>query len=269
VNDLLAAFVLGIVEGATEFIPVSSTGHLILAAHWIGFTGRVANVFEIVIQLGAIFAVVWQYRAMLLRTALDLGRDPAARRLTMAIVVAFLPAAFIGLATHKWITAHLFRPVTVAAALLAGGVAILVVERLKPAPRAETLQQISLSTAFGVGLAQVLSLFPGVSRSAATIMGGLALGIARPAATEFSFLLALPVMFAASALGLWSERASLTAADAPVFAVGLVTAFVSALIAIRLLLRFVSRHTFTGFAWYRIAFGVVLLGAMAAGWLAT
>lgn len=266
-SDWLRALILGLVEGATEFIPVSSTGHLILVGHWLRFTGTRAAVFEVVIQLGAILAVVWQYRAMLLHLVRHLSTDAAARRLVLALVVAFLPAAVIGLLTHKWIQAHLFRPLTVAWALVVGGVLILVVERMHPPARARSMGEIGLRTAFGIGLAQVLALFPGMSRSAATIMGGLALGVERPAATEFSFLLALPVMFAASGLDLVSYRSVLSTADVPIFAIGLVTAFFSALVVIRVLIRFVASHTFARFAWYRIALGGALLLAMYGGWL--
>jgi undecaprenyl-diphosphatase len=266
--DWIRALVLGLVEGATEFIPVSSTGHLILVGHWLNFIGDRAAVFEVVIQLGAILAVVWQYRAMLLKLAADIPSDRNAQHTTMALFVAFLPAAVVGFLTHKWITAHLFRPVTVAIALVVGGVFILVVERFRPAPRDEVNTQISLKTALGIGVAQILALFPGFSRSAATIMGGLALGVDRPAATEFSFLLALPIMFAATGLDLVTHRDMLSRADVPMFAIGLVTAFVSALVVIRILIRFVANHTFRGFAWYRIALGAALLVAMQMGVLA-
>ena len=270
--DFFRALILGLVEGATEFIPVSSTGHLILVGHWLAFTGRRAAVFEIVIQLGAILAVAWQYRAMLVAMARDLVRrdapgHPRARHFLIAIAVAFMPAAVVGLLTHDWITDHLFRPLTVACALVVGGIAMLIVERVHRSVRVTTVDEMPLSIAFGIGLAQVLSLFPGISRSGATIMGALAIGVARPAATEFSFLLALPVMFAATGLDLVSNRDILTAADVPLYAVGLVTSFISALVVIRFLIRFVARHTFDGFGWYRIALGVVLLGAMGMGWI--
>jgi undecaprenyl-diphosphatase len=264
--DAIRALVLGLVEGATEFIPVSSTGHLIIAGHFLGFTGEKAAVFEIVIQLGAILAVVWQYRKMLMRLVLDLPREREAQRLVVALLVAFLPAAIIGLLTHDWITDHLFRPMTVVMALIVGGLGILLVERLHPRTRAASMGAITLPIALGIGLAQVLSLFPGVSRSAATIMGALALGVARPAAAEFSFLLAIPVMFGASGLELWSSRHFLSLGDFPLFAIGFVTAFISALVAIRFLLRFVAGHTFSGFAWYRIAFGVLMLVGFWQGW---
>lgn len=271
--DFLRALILGLVEGATEFIPVSSTGHLILVGHWLAFTGRRAAVFEIVIQVGAILAVAWQYRAMLFEMARDLVHRDApghrrARHFVIALVVAFMPAAIVGLLAHDWITDHLFRPFTVACALVAGGIAMLIVERVHRPVRVTTMEEMPLGAALGVGLAQVLSLFPGVSRSGATIMGALAIGVARPVATEFSFLLALPVMFAASGLDLVSNREILSVADVPLYVVGLATSFISALVVIRFLIRFVARHTFDGFGWYRIVVGTVLLAAMAFGVIA-
>ena len=270
-NELIRATILGIVEGATEFIPVSSTGHLIVTGHWLGFTGPRAALFEIVIQLGAILAVVWQYRAMLTRMVRDIvvvnEETPAARRLALTIAIAFVPAAGIGFFVHDWITENLFRPITVAWALVLGGIAMLAVERWKPEPRVHATPEIPLRLALGIGFAQVLSLFPGVSRSAATIMGGMSLGLARPQATEFSFLLAIPIMFAATGLGLVTGRDLLRAEDLPVFAVGFVTAFLSALVAIRFLLRLVAKYSFASFAWYRIIFGGMLLVALTQGWL--
>lgn len=264
--DLWRALVLGVVEGATEFIPVSSTGHLIIVGHLLNFTGERANLFEIVIQLGAILGVVWHYRAMLWRTMRDASRESpgssGARWLLLTLAVAFLPAAVVGLASHHWITAHLFRPDTVAWALLAGGIAILLVERLRPLPTHTDPTALPIRVALGVGIAQILSLFPGVSRSAATIMGGLVCGVARPAAAEFSFLLAIPVMFAATGLSLHSDWNMLHVEDAPLFAVGLISAFLTALVAIRLLLRLVSRDSFAVFAWYRIMLGALLILAL-------
>jgi undecaprenyl-diphosphatase len=270
--DFVRALVLGLVEGATEFIPVSSTGHLILVGHWLAFTGRRAAVFEIVIQLGAILAVAWQYRGLLYQMTRDLvdRQSPAhhrARHFVIALFVAFMPAAIVGLIAHDWITDHLFRPLTVALALVAGGIAMLVIERKHRTVSVTRMDEMPFSTALGIGFAQCLSLFPGVSRSGATIMGALAIGVARPVATEFSFLLALPVMFAASGLDLVSNREILSGSDIPLYVVGLATAFVSALIVIRFLIRFVARHTFDGFAWYRIVFGGILLAAMALGWI--
>ncbi|HUX33323.1 MAG TPA: undecaprenyl-diphosphate phosphatase, partial [Gemmatimonadaceae bacterium] len=221
------------------------------------------------IQLGAILAVVWQYRVLLLRTARDGIAVPESRRLILALFVAFLPAAIVGLATHHWITAHLFVPPVVIGAFILGGVAILAIERWKPSPRIESVMQIGYTTALWIGIAQVCSLIPGVSRSGATIMGALLVGVGRPAAAEFSFLLAIPVMFAATGLELWENRHLLSSSDAMIFGVGFVVAFVSALVVVRWLIRFVSHRSFDVFAWYRIAFGLALLALMASGrqWL--
>ncbi len=256
---------LGLVEGVTEFIPVSSTGHLILAGHAMGFVGRRADAFEIFIQLGAILAVVWQYRVFLWHVVRDTVRVPESRRFVLAVLIAFLPAAIVGLATHHWITGHLFTPKVVIGALIIGGLAILAIERWRPAPRFATVMQIGFVTAFGIGIAQVFSLIPGVSRSGATIMGAILLGVARPAAAEFSFLLAIPVMFGATLLGLLEVRDILSLADVPVFATGFIVAFVSALIVVKWLIRFVSHRSFDVFAWYRIAFGLLLAGLLATG----
>jgi undecaprenyl-diphosphatase len=267
--DLLRALILGIVEGVTEFIPVSSTGHLILVGHWLGFTGDRATVFEIVIQLGAILAVVWLYRDTFVHAATAWTRDRSARRLVTNLAIAFLPAAAVGFLAHRWITAHLFNPTTVAAALALGGIAILVVERFAGGtPRIETVDDLPPRTALGIGLAQVLALIPGVSRSGATILGGLGLGLSRPAATEFSFFLAVPVMLAATGLDLVTNLSILSTSDLPVFAVGLVASFASALIVIQAFLRFVSGHSFRGFAWYRILLGGLLLALQFSGWAA-
>lgn len=255
----IKALLLGLVEGATEFIPVSSTGHLIVAGEWLGYTGARAHVFTVFIQLGAILAVMWAYRHMLWRTARSIGTDPRARQLLVNIAIAFLPAAAIGFLVEDWIDTYLFRTVTVAIALIAGGVAILLIERLHRPVTIGTLDAIPRRKALGVGLAQVLALFPGVSRSGATILGGYALGLSRQTATEFSFLLAIPIMIAATCYKLFKERMLLGVADVPIFAIGFVTAFVSALIVIRIFLRFVSQHSFAAFAWYRIGFGAVLL----------
>ena len=263
--DILRAMVLGLVEGATEFIPVSSTGHLILAGHAMGFVGARADAFEIFIQLGAILAVVWQYRAFLMRVIRDGLRGGESGRFIVALLIAFLPAAIVGVLTHHWITDHLFTPIVVAGALIAGGLAILAIEHWRPQPRFDSVLRIGFATALGIGIAQVFSLIPGVSRSGATIMGALLLGVARPAAAEFSFLLAIPVMFGATLLGVAGNRDILSAADIPVFATGFIVAFASALVVVRWLIRFVSHRSFDVFAWYRIAFGLVLLGLLATG----
>jgi undecaprenyl-diphosphatase len=258
-DSLLAAVVLGLVEGATEFIPVSSTGHLIVASAWLGRTDEAAKTFDIFIQLGAILAIVWLYRVRLTRALLAARQDPPSRQLLVNLVIAFLPAAIVGFLLHDWIKEHLFRVPVVAAALVLGGLAILLIERWRPRERVAEVEHVPPGTALGIGLAQVLSLVPGTSRSGATILGGYALGLSRRAAIEFSFFLAIPVMFAATLYDLLKSLGSLTAADAPAFAVGFVVAFLSALVVVQGFLRYVSRHSFTAFAWYRIVFGVLLL----------
>ena len=255
----IKALLLGLVEGATEFIPVSSTGHLIVAGEWLGYTGARANVFTVFIQLGAILAVMWRYRAMLWRTVRTAMDDPRAAQLLRNLAIAFMPAAAIGFLLDDWIDAYLFRTVTVAIALILGGLAILLIERVHRPVTVPTVNVIPPRKALGIGLAQILALFPGVSRTGATNLGGYSLGLSRQAATEFSFLLAIPIMIAATLYKLFKARLLLGAEDIPVFAIGFATAFVSALIVIRVFLRFVARHSFAAFAWYRIAFGVVLL----------
>ncbi len=269
-HDIIAAIILGLVEGATEFLPVSSTGHLILAGHALGFVGPRADAFEIIIQLGAILAVVWLYRHMLWRVVRDGVAVPESRRFILVLFVAFLPAAIVGVPTHHWITAHLFMPPVVVGALIVGGVAILVVERLRPAPRFETVMQIGYRTALWIGIAQVFSLIPGVSRSGATIMGALLAGVGRPAATEFSFLLAIPVMFAATGLELWENRQLLSGSDALTLGIGFIVAFGSALVVVQWLVRFVSHRSFDLFAWYRIVLGLALVALLVTGrsWIA-
>ena len=255
----LIAVILGLVEGATEFIPVSSTGHLILAGHWLGFEGARARAFEVFIQLGAILAIVWLYRRLIAGVLRDAAHPGAARSLVVALLIAFIPVAVIGLLVHGWIKLHLFDPMIVAVALVVGGVAILAIERWAPRTTTTDVQRIPRSTALGIGLAQVLSLIPGTSRSAATILGGYSLGLSRKAATEFSFLLAIPVMLAATLFDLFKSRHELAASDVPLFAVGFLMAFVSALVVVRAFLRFVSSHSFSAFAWYRIVFGLALI----------
>lgn len=262
---ILKAIILGVVEGATEFIPVSSTGHLILVGDWLDFTDARAKSFEVFIQLGAILAVVWHYRTKVSRVALGWNRDASARRLVANLMIAFLPAALIGFLAHDWIKAYLFNPLTVAAALVLGGVAILLIEWWDPPARVADVDAVPARMALGIGLAQVLALFPGVSRSGATIMGAYGLGLSRTAATEFSFFLAIPVMFAATTFDLWKSRGALSAADLPVFAAGFAVSFLAAIVMVRAFLAFVSRNSFRGFAWYRIVFGLLLLGFYAFG----
>jgi undecaprenyl-diphosphatase len=264
VSDLVAAVILGLVEGATEFIPVSSTGHLIVVSEWLGRTDERWKTFDVFIQLGAILAVVWIYRALFWRTARTLVA-PESRRLVVNLAMGFLPAAVVGFLARDFIKAHLFSTRVVALALIAGGIAILLIERWKPATRTERVEDLAPATALGIGFAQLLALVPGVSRSGATIMGGYALGLSRRAAAEFSFFLAVPVMVAAAGYDLLKSLDVLSAGDVPVFAVGFVVAFASALVVIRAFLGFVARSSFGAFAWYRIAFGALLLALAARG----
>ncbi len=256
---LLKGFFLGIVEGITEFIPVSSTGHLILAGNIMGFGDEKAKVFEVFIQLGAILSVVWLYRGKVFSVIRGLPDNREARFFAINIMIAFLPAAFMGLLAHKAIKAYLFNPITVAAALIAGGFAILVIERIDHRSHVKDVDTIGLKQAIGVGVAQCLALFPGISRSGATIMGGLLIGFDRLVAVEFSFFLAIPTMFAATIYDLISSLHSLSVLDVPLFVIGFVTSFFSALFVIKSFLRYVSRHDFSGFAYYRIAFGLLVL----------
>ena len=255
----LKAAILGLVEGATEFIPVSSTGHLILASAWLDFTGKKEYAFGIFIQLPAILAVVWLYREKFLRMARD-WRAPESKRLAANLVLGTLPAVVVGLPTKDWVEEHLAKPFPVALALVVGGIAILLIERHFRRPTVESVDHIPYGRALGVGLCQVIAmLWPGISRSGATIMGGLALGLSRTAATEFSFFLAVPAMFGATLIKMRDIMDVVTPADIPVFAIGFVVSFLSALLVIRKLLAYVSSNTFRPFAWYRIIFGVILL----------
>jgi undecaprenyl-diphosphatase len=255
---LLKAAVLGLVEGATEFIPVSSTGHLIVVSDWLGLLDERAKTFDIFIQLGAILSIVWLYRARLAHAVVATRDDPLTRRFLGNLLIAFLPAAVVGFLAHDWIKGRLFNPTVVAVALVVGGILILVIERWAPPTRVSDVAAVPPRTAWGIGLAQVLSLIPGTSRSGATIMGGYALGLSRTAATEFSFFLAIPVMLAATSYDLLKSWSTLVPADAPVFAVGFIVSFVSALVVVRAFLSYVSHHSFSAFAWYRIAFGLLV-----------
>ena len=258
--DLLwKAAVLGLVEGATEFVPVSSTGHLILVSNWLHLVDERAKTFDIFIQLGAILAVVWLYRRRLGGAVVSAGSNPESRQFLLNLLIAFLPAAIIGFLAHDWIKARLFNPEVVIAALIAGGVLILLIEHWCPREMIDDVNRVPPRSALGIGLAQVLSLVPGTSRSGATIMGGYALGLSRVAATEFSFFLAIPVMLAATGYDLLKSWSTLTRADVPMFLVGFGVSFLSALVVVKALLRFVSGHSFRVFAWYRIALGGLLL----------
>lgn len=258
-SPLFVAVVMGVVEGLTEFLPVSSTGHLIIVGDLLGQQGADAASFEIFIQLGAVLAVVWHYRARLWAVATRVTA-PEGRAFVLPLFVAFLPAAIVGLLLHDWIKTALFRPLIVAAALVVGGVLILVIERMHPAERVTDGTRVPVGIAFGIGLAQLLALIPGTSRSATTILGGYLLGLSRMAATEFSFLLSIPVLGAATLYELAKGVRQGTMHLDLSLLVGTVTAFVVALLVIRGFLRFVSRHDFRPFAWYRIGFGLLLAG---------
>ena len=265
---LLKAAILGVVEGLTEFLPISSTGHLILAGSLLGWSDEKAKLFEVVIQTGAMFAVVWFYRQKLISVAFSLLSSETSRRFAINVVIAFLPAAVLGVAFGKMIKRVLFKPVPVALAFIVGALVIMFVERRQRAravpPRVEDVDSLSTLDAVKLGLAQSAALIPGTSRSGATIIGGMLFGLSRKAATEFSFFLAIPTLVGAGVYDLWKYRALLSSGDIPLFAVGLSTAFVSALICVRWLIRFVATHDFIPFAWYRIGFGVIVL---ATAWL--
>jgi undecaprenyl-diphosphatase len=263
----LQAFLLGIVEGLTEFLPVSSTGHLIIAADLLDFHGARAEAFEIIIQAGAILAVMWEYRRRLARILLGLPRDRAEQRFALNIVIAFLPAAVAGVLLGDLIKAGLFNPVTVAAALVAGGVLMLWAERREHVVEVEDVEGMDWRHALKIGCAQCLALVPGTSRSAATIVGGLLFGLSRRAATEFSFWLAMPTLTGAAVYSGWKYRELFVAADLPAFAIGTVTSFVVALFAVRGLLAFIATHSYAVFAWYRIGFGALILATAAFGWI--
>jgi len=262
--NLLIAAILGIVEGVTEFLPVSSTGHLIVAGSLLDYTGEKAKLFEIVIQAGAILAVCWEYRAKLFAVAAGIFRDRSAQRFVLNLFVAFLPAAILGLAFGSAIKANLFAPVPVAAAFIAGAFVIFWAEwrtRRNPgAVRIDRIDDMRWPDALKVGIAQAFALIPGTSRSGATIIGGMLFGLSRTAATEFSFFLAIPTLFAATGYEFVRNRHLLAGGDLSMVGVGFVTAFVSAFFVVRGLLRYVAHHDFVPFAWYRIAFGLFILG---------
>lgn len=255
----LKALILGIVEGITEFLPISSTGHLILFGDLLDFNDEKSNVFKIAIQLAAILAICWEYRARLIHVAAGLADEPAARRFVFNLFVAFLPAAILGVLFIKAIKSYLFAPLPVATALIVGGLLILWAEKRQHTIRIEEVDEMSWKDALKVGFAQCLAMIPGTSRSGATIIGGLFLGLSRKAATEFSFFLAIPTMFGATVYDVYKHRDLFVAEDIGLFLVGGAAAFISAFFTVRGLLHYVSRHDFTVFAWYRIAFGGVVL----------
>jgi undecaprenyl-diphosphatase len=257
---LLKAAIMGLVEGATEFLPVSSTGHLILTGDLLNFMDHdKRGVFEIAIQLGAILAVVWEYRQRFVSTFAGIGRDPVANRLLINLSIAFLPLAILGLLFGTAIKAHLFAPVPVAIAFIVGGFIILWAEKREHTVTIPTVDDIRPLDALKLGLAQAAALIPGTSRSGATIIGGLFFGLSRMAAAEFSFFLAVPTLSIASAKEMYESRHLFSSDDLGAWAVGFLFAFISAMFAVRALIRYVSDHDFTVFAWYRIAFGLIVL----------
>jgi undecaprenyl-diphosphatase len=266
---LIKAAIMGVVEGLTEFLPISSTGHLILAGALLGFDDDKAKVFDIAIQTGAIFAVIMVYWQKIRSTVVALPTQRQAQRLALNVLIAFLPAVLLGLLFGKAIKAHLFTPTVVASTFIIGGLIILWAERRQarnPAvARIQEADDMTAVDALKVGLAQCLAMVPGTSRSGATIIGGMLLGLSRKAATDFSFYLAIPTLISAGAYSLYKERALLSLADLPVFTVGLVFSFLSAWLCVRWLLRFIATHSFVGFAWYRIVFGLVVLGTAWSG----
>ncbi len=257
---ILKALLLGLVEGATEFLPVSSTGHLIIVSDLLDFMSvEKREIFEIVIQLGSILAVVWLYHARLYKVLRTVKSDINAQRFVLQLLIAFLPLALIGLVFHKQIKNLLFHPVPVAIALITGGFLILLIEKLALKARTHHIEEMSSWQAVKIGFAQSLALIPGVSRSGATILGGMSVGLSRQVATEFSFFLAIPVMFAATGYDLLKHRDLLSVEDAGLFSIGFIAAFFSALVAIKTLIRYVAGHDFKIFAWYRIALGILVL----------
>lgn len=275
----IKAAVMGVVEGLTEFLPISSTGHLILAASLLDFTGDKIKVFEIAIQTGAMLAVIWEYRAKLAGTVAGIGRDPVAQRFALNLLVAFAPAVAFGLTFNKAIKEHLFHPLPVAMAFIVGALVILWVEKRhhrrygerdlegRRHARVETVDDMSALDALKVGLVQCFALIPGTSRSGATIIGAMVFGFSRKAATEFSFFLGIPTLMGAGAYSVYKYRDLLSVADLPLFVIGTVFAFFSALLCIRWLIRYVSTHDFVPFAWYRIAFGAIVILTAWSGWV--
>ncbi len=267
----LKALIMGLVEGFTEFLPISSTGHLILAGSLLNFTGEKIKTFEIVIQAGAIFAVCWEYRAKIIQVLQGMMREAQSRQFVINLVVAFLPAAVLGLLFSKHIKAVLFAPVPVALAFIIGGGVILWAERRQhqhaSQRQIETVDQMTMIDALKVGCAQAFALIPGTSRSGATIIGGMLFGLSRKAATEFSFFLAIPTLLGATVYSLYKARALLSIQDIPLFGIGTVASFVSAFLCVRWLLRYISSHDFSVFAWYRIGFGLLVLLSNYMGWV--
>ena len=263
----MQAVILGIVEGLTEFLPISSTGHQIVVADLIDFGGERAMAFNIIIQLGAILAVVWEFRRKILGVVVGLPRQARAQRFTLNLLIAFMPAVVLGVLFADLIHEYLFNPITVAVALVVGGVIMLWAERRQHVVRAEEVDDMRWTDALKIGCAQCLAMIPGTSRSGSTIIGGLLFGLSRKAATEFSFFLAMPTMVGAAVFSGYKYRDLFQPDDFPVFAIGFVVSFIFAMIAVRGLLKFIASHSYAVFAWYRIAFGLVILATWQFGWV--
>ena len=261
------ALILGVVEGLTEFLPISSTGHQIIVADLLNFGGERAMAFNIIIQLGAILAVVWEFRRKIIDVVVGLPTKPEARRFTTNLIIAVMPAVVLGVIFADVIHEYLFNPITVATALVIGGVIMLWAERRQHVIRAETVDDMTWKDAVKIGFAQCLAMIPGTSRSGSTIIGGLLFGLSRKAATEFSFFLAMPTMVGAAVYSGYKYRHLFQPDDLPVFAIGFVTSFVFAMIAVRALLKFISNHSYAVFAWYRIGFGLLILATWQFGWI--
>ncbi len=263
----IQALILGVVEGLTEFLPISSTGHQIIVADLLDFGGERAMAFNIIIQLGAILAVVWEFRRKILDVVTGLPTQRNAQRFTVNLLIAFLPAVVLGVIFADLIHHYLFNPITVATALVIGGVVMLWAERREHEVHAESVDDITWKDALKVGFAQCLAMIPGTSRSGSTIIGGLLFGLSRKTATEFSFFLAMPTMVGAAVYSGYKYRDLFQPADLPVFAIGFVTSFIFAMIAVKGLLKFIASHSYAAFAWYRIAFGLLILATWQFGWI--
>jgi len=263
----IQALILGVVEGLTEFLPISSTGHQIIVADLLDFGGERAMAFNIIIQLGAILAVVWEFRRKILDVVIGLPTQRNAQRFTANLLIAFLPAVVLGVIFADLIHHYLFNPITVATALVLGGIVMLWAERREHEVHAETVDDITWKDALKVGLAQCLAMIPGTSRSGSTIIGGLLFGLSRKTATEFSFFLAMPTMVGAAVYSGYKYRDLFQPADLPVFVIGFVTSFIFAMIAVKGLLKFIASHSYAAFAWYRIAFGLLILATWQFGWI--
>ncbi|EFQ63458.1 MULTISPECIES: undecaprenyl-diphosphate phosphatase [Pseudomonas] len=263
----IQALILGVVEGLTEFLPISSTGHQIIVADLLDFGGERAMAFNIIIQLGAILAVVWEFRRKILDVVTGLPTQRNAQRFTVNLLIAFLPAVALGVIFADLIHHYLFNPITVATALVVGGIVMLWAERRAHEVHAETVDDITWKDALKIGFAQCLAMIPGTSRSGSTIIGGLLFGLSRKAATEFSFFLAMPTMVGAAVYSGYKYRDLFQPADLPVFAIGFITSFIFAMIAVKGLLKFIASHSYAAFAWYRIGFGLLILATWQFGWI--